>query len=138
MEQVKTRLRGLSVADAMVAEFHTLPSDAPLAAAAARLATGFQHDFPVVDDGQVVGMLSRGDVRRGLEAVPPETPVAEVMHRRFPTAEASEELDAVLARLPPDGSALLVTDHDRPVGLLDPEHVDQLLAVRRFQHRGMI
>jgi Zn-dependent protease/CBS domain-containing protein len=136
MEQLKTTLRGVSVADAMVAGFETLPADAPLEVAATRLASGFQHDFPVVDHGHIVGMLSRGDVRRGLAAASPETPVAELMHRRFPTADAAEDLDAVLGRLPPDGSAVLVTDHDQPVGLLDPEHIDELLAVRRARPAG--
>ncbi|HEX3764274.1 MAG TPA: site-2 protease family protein [Kofleriaceae bacterium] len=136
MEQLKTTLRGVPVSDAMVAGFDTLPADAPLELAAHRIASGFQHDFPVIDDGHIVGMLSRSDVRRGLAAVAPGTPVAEVMHRRFPTADAAEDLDAVLGRLPPDGSAVLVTDHDRPVGLLDPQHVEELLAMRRLHpHR---
>jgi Zn-dependent protease/CBS domain-containing protein len=137
MEQLKTTLRGVSVADAMVSGFETLPASAPLVAAATRIASGFQHDFPVVDDGHIVGMLSRNDVRRGLAAGSPDTPIADVMHRRFPTADASEALDAVLGRLPPDGSAVLVTDHDHPVGLLDPRHIDELLAVRRAHHRGV-
>jgi Zn-dependent protease/CBS domain-containing protein len=131
MEQLKTTLRGVSVADAMVSGFETLPADAPLAAAANRIATGFQHDFPVVDHGHIVGMLSRSDLQRGLAVASPDTPVGEVMHRRFATADAGENLDAVLGRLPADGSAVLVTDHDQPVGLLDPRHIEELLAVRR-------
>ncbi|HEX3477911.1 MAG TPA: site-2 protease family protein [Kofleriaceae bacterium] len=136
MEQLKTTLRGVSVADAMVSGFDTMPASESLATAASRIAQGFQHDFPVVDHGQIVGMLSRSDVRRGLAAASPDTPVAEVMHRRFPTADAGEELDAVLGRLPPDGSAMLVTDHDHPVGLLDPRHVDELLAERQAHPRA--
>jgi Zn-dependent protease/CBS domain-containing protein len=137
MEQLKTTLRGVSVGDVMVSGFETLPASAPLAAAATRIASGFQHDFPVVDDGHIVGMLSRSDVRRGLAAASPDTPVAEVMHRRFPTADAGEDLGAVLGRVPPDGSAVLVTDHDHPVGLLDLQHIDELLATRRLHHRGV-
>lgn len=136
MEQLKTTLRGVSVADAMVSGFETLTADVPLAAAATRIASGFQHDFPVVDDGHIVGMLSRSDLRRGFAVASPDTPIGEVMHRRFPTADAGENLDAVLARLPADGSAVLVTDHDHPVGLLDPRHIDELLAVRQLPHRG--
>jgi Zn-dependent protease/CBS domain-containing protein len=136
MEQLKTTLRGVSVADAMVSGFETLTADVPLAAAATRIASGFQHDFPVVDDGHIVGMLSRSDLRRGLAVASPDTPIGEVMHRRFPTADAGENLGAVLARLPADGSAVLVIDHDHPVGLLDPRHIDELLAVRQLHHRG--
>jgi len=138
MEQLKTTLRGVSVADAMVSGFDTMPADESLAAAASRIAQGFQHDFPVVDHGHIVGMLSRSDVRRGLAAASPDTPIAEVMHRRFPTADAGEELDAVLGRLPPDGSAVLVTAHDHPVGLLDPRHIEELLAMRQAHPRGAV
>ena len=136
MEQLKTTLRGVSVADAMVSGFDTMPASESLAAAASRIAQGFQHDFPVVDHGHVVGMLSRNDVRRGLAAGSPDTPIAEVMHRQFPTADAGEALDAVLGRLPPDGSAVLVTDHDLPVGLLEPRQIEDLLATRRADSRG--
>ncbi|HEX7835834.1 MAG TPA: site-2 protease family protein, partial [Kofleriaceae bacterium] len=136
MEQLKTALRGISVGDAMVADFQTLPPDTPLGAAANQLATGFQHDFPVVDDGHVVGMLTRSDVRRGLADRSPDTPIAELMHRRFPIAAAGEGLDAVLGRLPRDGGSVLVVDNDHPVGLLDPAHLDELLAARRTGPRG--
>jgi Zn-dependent protease/predicted transcriptional regulator len=135
-EQVKTTLRGVAVADAMVADFQTIASDASVDAAAARLATSFQHDFPVMEDGHVVGMLSRNDVLRGIALRRARAPVREVMHARFPVADAREELDDVLGRLPADGSAVAVFEHDQLVGLLDPEHIDELLAARGVSAGG--
>jgi hypothetical protein len=32
---------------------------------------------------------------------------------------------------------VLVIDHDHPVGLLDPRHIDELLAMRQAHHRGL-
>jgi len=130
MEQMKTTLRGVAVADAMVTEFQGLAPGTTVAAAASRLATGFQHDFPVVEAGRVIGMLTRNDILRGLALHRPEAPVRQLMHARFPMAGAREELDQVLGRLPVDGSAVVVFEHDQLVGLLDPEHVGELLAVR--------
>lgn len=129
VEQAKSALRGMSVADAMVAEFQTLSPETPLAAAAARLATGFQHDFPIVADGRIVGVLTRDDTLRGIAARRAAT-VGDLMHRRFAVASADEHLDTVLGRLPPDGSSMIVLDHDRLVGLLDPDHVGAVLAAR--------
>jgi hypothetical protein len=63
-------------------------------------------------------------------------PVREVMHARFPVAGAREELDDVLARLPADGSAVAVFEHDQLVGLLDAEHIDRLLAGRGVSAGG--
>ena len=137
MEHMKTTLRGVAVADAMVAEFQTLAPDTSLGAAATRLATGFQHDFPVLEAGRIVGILTRSDVLRGLAARPAATPVGELMHRHFPMAGAREGLESVLGRLPPDGSSVVVFENDELVGLLDPEHVDELLAVRGATPRGI-
>jgi Zn-dependent protease/CBS domain-containing protein len=137
VEQVKTTLRGVAVADAMVAEFHTLTPDTSLGAAASRLATGFQHDFPVIEAGNVIGILTRNDVLRGLAMHRADATVRELMRVKFPMAGAREELDQVLGRLPADGSAVVVFDNDQLVGLLDPEHVDELLAVRGATHKSV-
>jgi Zn-dependent protease/CBS domain-containing protein len=137
LEQAKTTLRGVAVADAMVAEFQTLAADTSLGSAASRLATGFQHDFPVVDAGLVTGMLTRNDVLRGLAMHRPDAPVRELMHVHFPMARAHEELDQVLGRLPADGSAVAVFEDDRLVGLLDLEHVGELLAARGVGNGGV-
>jgi CBS domain-containing protein len=121
----------------MVSEFQTIAADTSVDAADSRLATGFQHDFPVVEDDRVVGMLTRDDLLRWLALQRPPTSVREIMHERFPIAGAHEPLDDVLGRLPTDGSAIAVFQHDQLVGLLDPAHVDQLLAMRGMRPGGL-
>ena len=135
MEKLHAALRGVSVGEAMVAEFQTLAPDTPLDTAARRLATGFQHDFPIVDGGRVLGVLTRRDILRGLAAHRPNLTVAELMHRRYATARAADGLEGVLERLPSDGSSVIVFRDDQLVGLLDPEHVGELVAVRSSIHR---
>ena len=130
MEGLKALLHDASVEDAMVGAVQALPPETSLTYAASRLAAGFQHDFPVIDDGRVVGVLTREDVLRGLATRRPDTAVAELMHRSFPTAGPSERLDAVLDRLPPDGGPVVVVRDDTLVGLLDPEHVGAVVAMR--------
>jgi Zn-dependent protease/CBS domain-containing protein len=133
-ERMKSALGGVSVANAMVTEVETLAPDTGLGIAAGRLATGFQHDFPVVDGTSVVGVLTHADVLRGLAAHRSDLTVGDVMHRRFPIAGAGEGLATVLTRIPPDGSSIVVVHDDRLVGLLDLEHVNKLLAVRGAMH----
>ncbi|HEU0035618.1 MAG TPA: site-2 protease family protein [Kofleriaceae bacterium] len=137
LEQLKTSMRGLTVRDAMIADFAMLPPTAPLDAVAERIATGYQHDFPVLDGTHVVGMVTRDDVARGLLAGTRDIPIANVMHRDLATARASEDLEAVVPRLPRDGSALLVIDGDTPVGLLDPAHLGELLQLRAATARPL-
>ena len=135
-EQTKTELRGVSVADAMVTDIQTLAPETALGAAASRLATGFQHDFPVLDGNVVVGMLTRDDVLRGLTTRRPGLTVGDVMHQHYAMAGVGEGLETVLGRLQPDGSSVVVFHDERLVGLLDPEHIGELLAVRRASGQG--
>jgi stage IV sporulation protein FB len=86
--------------------------------------------------GRVIGMLTRDDVLRGLAARRPDMRVRDAMHVRFPRAGAREELDQVVGRLPADGSSVVVFEDDRLVGLLDPEHIGELLAMRGVAYRG--
>jgi Zn-dependent protease/CBS domain-containing protein len=130
MEQLRSSLRGVSVGDAMVAEFRTLSPETPLDTAAKLLATGFQHDFPVVEDGRIIGVLTRPDILRGLATSPRDATVARVMHRAFPIAGSHEQLDSVLGRMPPDGSSVIVLHDENVVGILDPTHVGDVLAAR--------
>jgi Zn-dependent protease len=129
-DQMKAALHGVSVADAMVTEVETLAPETTLGAAASQLAAGFQHDFPVVAGDRVIGVLTRDDVVRGLTARRAGLTVGDVMHEDYASARADEALERALARLRPDGSPLVVLDHDHFVGLVDPEHVGTLLAVR--------
>ena len=135
-DQRKTALVGTSVADVMVTHVETVAPDTTLGAVASQLATGFQHDFPVVDGDRVVGVLTRDDILRGLAARRRGTTVGEVMHRNYPIAGAREDLESALQRLPPDGSPVVVLHEDHLVGLLDPEHVGALLAVRGGRQRS--
>ncbi len=131
LEQLKTSLRGLSVADVMIAEFHTLAPDTTVGEAAAYLQAGFQQDFPVEAGGRVVGMLTRADILRGRASRAPSSPVGALMHREVATVADRDDLEGVIARLPPDGSSLLVMHGDRAVGLLDSDHVGALMALGR-------
>jgi Zn-dependent protease/CBS domain-containing protein len=129
-DQMKAALLGASVADAMVTDVDTLAPETTLGDAASQLATGFQHDFPVLDGDRVVGVLTRDDVRRGLTTRRSGLTVGDVMHRHYTTAGADEDLEGAVGRLPTDGTPVVVLDDGHLVGLLDPEHVGALLAVR--------
>ena len=57
--QVRSALDGIPVARVMITDFRTLRPDEPLARAVEYARAGFQQDFPVVEDGRLVGVLTR-------------------------------------------------------------------------------
>jgi Zn-dependent protease/predicted transcriptional regulator len=77
--RVRSVLRGVPASAAMITRFDVLRAQETLGHALARAGTGFQHDFPVVKDDHVVGMVTHQELLRGLHEVGPEHPVDEVM-----------------------------------------------------------
>ncbi|RPI52061.1 MAG: CBS domain-containing protein, partial [Acidobacteria bacterium] len=65
-----------------------MPNDS-LARAVELLLSGTQQDFPVVDAGAVVGILTRGDLLAALARHEQRAPVEQVMRRNFLVADAS-------------------------------------------------
>ena len=61
---------------------------------------GFQQDFPVVEGGRLVGVLTRNDLAAALARMRPETRVGDVMQRDFVTAEPREMLQTAFAPAP--------------------------------------
>ncbi len=92
---MKYPLGGIPVARAMLTDFRTLEPGDSLARAAELILAGSQHDFPVVEDGRVTGVLTRGDLIGALSARQNTLqPVAGVMQREFQVADSSDMLES--------------------------------------------
>jgi Zn-dependent protease/predicted transcriptional regulator len=132
MVQLRSALAGIPLAQAIVTDIRTLAPGDTLAKAVEHVLAGFQQDFPVVEGGQVVGVLTRADLLRALAQRGPEGHVAEVMQRDCPSADAQEMLDVALARLQQGACrSLPVTSRGHLIGLLTPDHLSEVLMVRQ-------
>jgi Zn-dependent protease/CBS domain-containing protein len=129
--QFKAGLAGIPVGRAMVREFATLTADDTLRTAAGKVLDGFQHDFPVVADGAVVGILTGDNLLTGLTEAGPAGRVADFMRTDFKTADPYEMVEPAMERLK-DGCCpvLPVLDKGALVGLLTPENVSELVMIR--------
>ena len=97
--QERSALAGVSVERVMIREVETLAPADTLTVALQKVLAGFQHDFPVVEGGVVVGVLTRSGLLAGLGRGGPESAVGESMDRSFRTADAGEPVTRALARL---------------------------------------
>lgn len=137
--QMRSALGSIPVMRAMITDFRALNPDDRLERAVAYVLAGFQQDFPVVEHGRLVGVLSRNDLTAALGRHGPETRVGDVMQRDFATTDSREMLQTAFARLQ-DGHCrtLPVVEEGRLQGLLTADNLAEVLMIQealREAHR---
>lgn len=130
-------ISGRKVRDAMMTKFRTIESGASLAQASAMLLEGSQHCFPVVFGDEVLGLLTREDIIRGLATEGPTAYVAGHMSREVTRLSPDQPLEVVLEGLSlSDGRPALVFDEEgRLVGLVTAENIAEFLMVQQALRR---
>jgi Zn-dependent protease len=134
--QMKSSFGGCLVREAMLTDFRTLSPRETLGQAVRLLLAGSQQDFPVVDQGRVVGMLTHANLLKALADQDEGAPVAAAMENRVETLDASEPLDYAMARVNPEqGFTRPVLRDGVLVGLLTAENVGEFFMVRAALER---
>lgn len=134
--QTRASVAGVPVAAAMLTQFGTLETRDELRRAVELLLASSQQDFPVLEDGRLLGMLSRSELLRAVQAEGDEAPVGRVARLDIEPVDASALLESTIARMREQAaSALPVTSHGRLVGLLTLENVGEFLLVQEARQR---
>ncbi|MCI0587891.1 MAG: site-2 protease family protein [Planctomycetes bacterium] len=129
--QARYALEGIPVRRAMIADLRTLAPRDPLRRAIEHVLAGFQEDFPVVEDGRVVGVLTRAGLMRALAERGEDAPVEGAMAREFRAAEAGEMLGPAFARLQECACHTLpVLENGRLVGVVTMDNVGEFLMIQ--------
>lgn len=129
---IKRALAGIPVGSAMITEFRALAPDDRLDYAAELVVAGFQHDFPVIDNGRVVGVLTRSDIVRGLSESGPLAPVGAAMRPEFATVDPAEMLESVLPRLQSRGAtSVVVVQAGEVVGMVTTENIGEFVTMEK-------
>jgi len=137
--RIHALLENVPVTQAMIPRFETMPPDYPLGYALQYASQGYQHDFPIVDGGHIIGIVTRQGLIEGLSAQSPQVPVRSVMRTDICQATPGESLADVYVRLAKVGCPVaLVVDQQRVVGLVTPDSVQAYLAaaVQRATYGG--
>ncbi len=129
--RTKCALSGLSVGQLMLTEFRVLGPEDALSRAADYLLTGWQHDFPVVEEGQAVGLLTRRVLLKGLSEGGEATKISEVMYRDFATAQPEDPAESGFGRMKAEGwRTLVVMRNGELVGILTGEQLEEYMLVQ--------
>lgn len=136
MVRMMSSLQGVKVRDAMITEFHELHPDSLLSTVVELILAGTQHDFPVVSEGRMVGILTRKELMRALSEHGREARVHEVMETEFPRAQAYERLETVLTRLQGvQWNMVPIIQGDEIVGLLTMENIGEYVTIQNALRR---
>lgn len=131
MVQMRNSISGIPVTHAMQTKFETLSPSDRLDRVVNLILAGSQQDFPVVQDGQFIGVLTRDDFIKALSQHGQSTPVAEVIRRNVPSVDSHEMVETALLRLQESGAKTLPVMHGgRFVGLVTSENITEFLMIR--------
>jgi CBS domain-containing protein len=133
--QIRSALGGIPVSRAMITEFHTLAPEEPLSRAVEFLLRGTQQDFPVMADGQMVGVLTLRDLQAALGQKGDTAPVGDVMRRDVPAVDSHDMLESAFQTLQATGARVgSVTRDGQVVGLITLENVGEFVMVQSSLH----
>lgn len=131
MVEAKAALGGIPLRHVMVSDFSWLDSDDDLGRAIELTLAGSQKDFPVLNQGQVVGILTQASLLKALQEVGREGRVGEFMTRSFEVAELHELAETVFRRLQScECRTVPVLLGGRLVGLVTMENIGEFLSIR--------
>jgi Zn-dependent protease len=128
--QMKSALGSIPLRAIMITQYQTLAPHDSLDRAVQLTLAGTQTDFPVTDNGRVVGVLTQKDLLSGLEKGGRGARVADVMRTEFEMAELTEMTERVLMRLQRCNCHTIPVTHDgRLVGLVTMENVGEFVRI---------
>lgn len=131
MVQSRSQLRGFSVAQAMRTNIRALTPYEWLSHAVDHMMATAQQDFPVVDNGRVVGLLTRDALVAGLHKLGGYAPVSSVMRRDVRTLETEQSLGEASEQIQAsEVDALPVTQNGMLVGLLTLDGIREFMRIR--------
>jgi Zn-dependent protease/predicted transcriptional regulator len=132
-QHVRTRalVGGARVREAMVPRFRGFDPAMSLSDAVHELLADHQQDFPVVESGQVVGVLHRVDLLAAVAQGRFERSVRDVMTRDCHFIDESMPLDQAFAIMQQSGRSMLpVLRGPNLVGVLTTDNIEEWLLVR--------
>jgi Zn-dependent protease/CBS domain-containing protein len=130
--RMRSVLRDRNVQDVMSRGVTTLlPSDPVWRGIESIYQTG-QDDFPVLDQGNLVGIVARPDLIEAMNAQGPNTPVSAVMDVNVTLASPQDKLAQACEGIinGADTSAVVVVDDGQLVGMVSSENINRYLLLK--------
>ncbi|MBT8406080.1 MAG: site-2 protease family protein [Deltaproteobacteria bacterium] len=131
MVRMKSFMSDIFVKDAMVTDFVTLNPADPLKRAVELTLTTSQRDFPVVEDGELRGILIQPVLFDVLQRRDQEVSVDEVMVKEFASVDSLDKLETAFIKLNScNCTTIPVLRNGQLIGLLTTENVGEFVKIQ--------
>ncbi|MDP1779594.1 MAG: site-2 protease family protein [Anaerolineales bacterium] len=131
MTQMKNAISGIPVGRAMLTDYKSLSPRDALSRMSQLILAGSQHDFPVIDNDRVVGVVTRDDFLVALTRHGENIAISAVMKKDLPEVDSYEMVENALMRIQESGvPALPVTHAGQLVGIVTAENITEYLMIR--------
>jgi Zn-dependent protease/CBS domain-containing protein len=127
----RTLTMGFPVRAAMITDFRTLSHGDSIRDAGNLLLSTSQQDFPVMHGEQVIGLLTRSALMRGMLTAGPDGYVAGSMDRDFIRLAPELDLSEAMTQMGSGSSCALVMDGERLLGLMTSENLSEFILLRQ-------
>ncbi len=136
LARARAGLQGIPLSDAMLTRFCALAPGDLVGVAAQYVKAGTQHDFPVLENGVLVGLLTKSALLKSISENGGNDLVGNAMERSFVTADPADTLETVLGQLQTgDCPAIPVVRDDLLFGMVTVGSVREFLARHQAARR---
>ena len=139
MTQMKNAISGIPVGRAMLTDYKSLSPRDTLARMSQLILSGSQHDFPVIDNDRVIGIVTRDDFIMALTRHGEGIAISAIMKKDLPEVDSYEMVENALMRIQESGvPALPVTHAGQLVGIVTAENITEYLMIRSALKRAAL
>jgi Zn-dependent protease/CBS domain-containing protein len=130
--RMRSVLRNLNVEDVMSREVAMLSPSDPVSRGIELIYQTGQDDFPVLEQGRLVGIVARSGLIEAMNAHGANTPVMAIMNANVTLASPWEKLMSACEEIisGTTTNAVVVVDDGRLVGMVSPENINRYLSVQ--------
>ena len=131
-------LKNVRVSDITSKNYQTLEPSEPLSKALEKVYHGCQDDFPVVDKGEIKGILDRGSILAAIHERDVNVSVSEVMDTNFIYTEPEKPLTEIYKKLlAKNKSSMAVIKDGKLIGMLDLAGISRYFMIKSaLQKKG--
>jgi Zn-dependent protease/predicted transcriptional regulator len=132
MAQQRSAMNGFTAGQAMRTNIRALSPYEWLSSAVDTMLSSSQQDFPIVENGRVVGLLTRDVLLKGIQQLGAYVPIERVMRRDVATVEAEQSLSSAAETMQGNGLMSMPVTHDGMlVGLVTFDSIREFLTLQK-------